>query len=200
MKVIGITGGIGVGKTFILEKIAQAGYPVYQADQRARQLMEEDSQLKRKIQELFGESAFQPDGKLNRAYIAERIFRETELRHRLNQLVHPRTIEDFLAWVAARQKEGYPAIWKEAALTLEAHAGEGLTHLVVVYAPLSVRLARLRQRGMSSEEALARMRTQWPEWRKIALADYCILNDGIHPLEPQLQQCMTTLSIPISVE
>lgn len=196
MKVIGITGGIGVGKSFILEKIAQAGYPIYQADQRARQLMEDDPELREKILHLFGESAFQSDGKLNKAYIAERIFQQAELRTRLNQLVHPRIMEDFQVWVEAQRREGYPGVWKEAALTLEAQGWAGLTHIVVVYAPLSVRLSRLQQRGMSAEEALARIQAQWPEWRKVALADYCLINDGFLPLEPQIHRCMHWLGLP----
>ncbi|MCX7980692.1 MAG: dephospho-CoA kinase [Bacteroidia bacterium] len=186
-----MTGGIGVGKSYILQKIQMQGYPIYMADSRAKVLMQEDPFLREGIIALLGPEAYLPDGTLNRSYIAERIFREPFLREKLNALVHPRTIQDFLAWVSAQKAKGCTVIFKEAALTLEAGAYHGLTHLVVVYAPVKVRIERLCQRdGLSPTAALARIQGQWPEWKKIAYADFLIVNDGHLPIEPQLENLL----------
>lgn len=198
MRVFGITGGIGTGKTFILDMIARAGYPTYSADARAKALMEENDDLREAIRRLFGAEAFTPEGKLHRAYIAARIFSQPDLRVQLNQLVHPVTIADFLSWVQARAAEGHPAVFKEAALTLEAGAGHGLDALILVYAPLRVRIQRLQKRDALSEDAiLARLRAQWPEWKKIAHADFLLINDGYHPIEPQLKNLFTRYGLPM---
>jgi dephospho-CoA kinase len=186
MQIVGITGGIGVGKSYILRHIQEGGYPVYSADERAKWLMEND--LRQEIEEIIGPEAYTPEGKLNRAYISRRIFADPALRHRLNAVVHPRTLADFVKWVQVQAQEGYPAVFKEAAITLEAGATQGLSCLVVVYAPLAVRLRRLQDRdGLSPEASMARMRSQWPDWRKVAYADFVLFNDGALPIVPQLQ-------------
>lgn len=194
MYIVGLTGGIGVGKSYILQKIQQQGYPIYMADPRAKALMQEDPFLRKEIMQLFGPAAYASDGTLNRSYIAERIFREPSLREKLNALVHPRTIQDFLAWASAQKAKGHTVIFKEAALTLEAGAHQGLTHLVVVYAPLKVRMERLCRRDrLSPETALARIQSQWPEWKKIPYAHFLIINDGYLPIEPQLEKLFSYL-------
>ncbi|MCS7298181.1 MAG: dephospho-CoA kinase [Bacteroidia bacterium] len=198
MLLVGLTGGIGTGKTYILQRIAVYGYPTYSADQRAKALMEEDAELKKHIQALLGKEAYTPEGKLHRSFVAERIFQDASLRQKINQLVHPRTGLDFLQWVEERRQEGHKAVFKEAALTIEAGAFQGLDCLVMIYAPLQVRLERLRRRGdLSPEETFQRLRAQWPEWRKIAYADFVIVNDGILPLEPQLVTLFQQLHLPL---
>lgn len=197
MRIVGITGGIGTGKSFILRQVAQLGFPTYSADQRAKELMEQDPALRQGILALFGEEAYTPSGELRRPYIAEKIFQAPELRQKLNQLVHPRTIADFMDWIQARRAEGHPAVFKEAALTLEAGGRRGLDALLLVYAPLKVRIERLRQRDKLTEmEILQRMNAQWPEWKKIAYADFLIINDGHLPLRPQLQRFFEAWNIP----
>ncbi|MCX7605989.1 MAG: dephospho-CoA kinase [Bacteroidia bacterium] len=196
-RIVGITGGIGVGKSFILRQIEQAGYPTYSADVRAKQLMEKDDFLREAIKAEFGPAAYTDGGELNRAYLAAAIFSEPKKRERLNALVHPRTFADFASWLQEREREGHPAVFKEAALTLEAGAQAGVTDLVMVYAPLKVRMRRICERDHSDEgAALSRIRSQWPEWQKIAYADFVIVNDGILPILPQLEALFSRLHLP----
>lgn len=198
MRVFGITGGIGTGKTFILKKIIKAGYPAYSADERAKALMEENETLRQEIIALFGNEAYTATGRLNRPYIASRIFHTPELRARLNALVHPVTIMDFAQWVQAKVAEGHVAAFKEAALTIEAGAFPGLDALLLVYAPLRVRIERLcRRDGLSEEEIRQRLRAQWPEWKKASYADFILINDGYLPIEPQLRAFFRRYGLPL---
>lgn len=198
MRIFGITGGIGTGKTFILKKIIKAGYPAYSADERAKALMEENETLRQEIIALFGNEAYTATGRLNRPYIASRIFHTPELRARLNALVHPVTIMDFAQWVQAKVAEGHVAAFKEAALTIEAGAFSGLDALLLVYAPLRVRIERLRRRdALSEEEIQQRLRAQWPEWKKASYADFILINDGYLPIEPQLRAFFRRYGLPL---
>lgn len=175
MKVIGITGGIGSGKSYILAELARRGYPTYEADKRAKALLEEDLTLRQEVIALFGAEAYAPQGRLNRSYIAARLFADPSLKEALEALVHPRTMLDFQSWVA--RCTGAPAVFKEAALTIEAKAWEGLSALAVVYAPLPLRLSRLLQRGdLTLEEGMTRLKAQLPDWHKLSYADYVFLN------------------------
>ncbi len=195
MQVVGLTGGIGVGKSFILRRLEQMGYPVYVADERARLLME--TRLRPAIEALVGKEAFTPEGQLNRKHLGARVFAEPALREALNNLVHPHTYADFVEWLQEQRAQGHPVAFKEAAITLETGLTQGLAAVVVVYAPLSVRLQRLKARDHLSEAAiLARLRSQWPEWKKLAYADFVIVNDGYLPLEPQLQALFHVLRLP----
>ncbi len=179
MKVLGITGGIAAGKSVLMEEIARRGYPTYQADARAKILMETVPEIREALKNLLGERAFTSENKLDRAYVAERLFAEAQLRRAVNAIVHPHTITDFLAWVEERRVEGYPAVFKEAALTIETGAYQGLDGLVVVYAPWPLRMIRLMKRdGLSQEAALARLKAQMPEWHKLHHAHYVCLNTG----------------------
>ncbi|MCS7153224.1 MAG: dephospho-CoA kinase [Bacteroidia bacterium] len=198
MRVIGITGGIGTGKSYIMQIFAQSGFPTYSADQRAKQLMEEDEIVRQKLRELLGKEAYLPDGRLNRSHVAKHIFQNPELRLQINQIVHPHTIADFQRWVHAHALEGHKAVFKEAALTLEAGGYFSVDILMVVYAPLKVRIQRLQQRdGLSEEEILNRIRSQWPEWKKIAHADFVLINDGVLPVEPQLRAFCEKYDLPV---
>ncbi len=195
-QLVGITGGIGVGKSYILHLIEEAGYPTYQSDLRAKALMESDAELRAAIVAEFGPEAYIGD-QLNRTYLASVIFAQPERRARLNALVHPRTLQDFQEWVYMRTQEGHPALFKEAALTVEAGAYQGLDALVLVYAPLQVRLQRISQRdGLALSAIRERLRSQWPEWKKLPFAQYLIVNDGLLPIEPQLQGLFAFLALP----
>ncbi|MEN2993136.1 MAG: dephospho-CoA kinase [Bacteroidia bacterium] len=191
MRIVGITGGIGCGKTYVLHQIAAKGYPVYVADQAARRLMETSADIRQKVVAIFGEKAYTQEGSLNRSFIAEQIFHNPLLRQALNAIVHPATFEDFARWVAVRAGEGHSVVFKEAAITVETQAWRQVDVLVVVYAPLYVRLRRLQTRdGLSEAECWQRLTAQWPEWRKIPYADFLILNDGRLPLEPQIAELL----------
>ncbi len=201
MNVIGITGGIASGKTLIVQNLARRGYPTYLADERAKCLMEQDAALRSEIRRLFGDEAYTAESRLNRAHIAQQIFSSPVLRQKLNALVHPRTIADFLDWVQVRAKEGYPALFKEAALTIEAGAWQGLSALVVVYAPWPLRLQRLMARDqLSLSSAAIRLQSQWPDWHKLSYADYILLNDGRQSAEALVEGLLRTFGLPAFLE
>jgi len=201
MKVLGITGGIATGKSVIVRELERRGYPVYEADGRAKFLMETDPILREELKSLLGVEAYTSEGKLNRRYLAERLFREPELRQKVNALVHPRTIADFLGWVEGRRAEGYPAAFKEAALTIEAGAWQGLDGLIVVYAPWPLRLHRLMQRDhLSSEAALARLQAQLPDWHKLHYADFVCLNTGQLTIPEIADALLSAFALPLSLQ
>lgn len=200
MKVLGITGGIASGKSILIAEISRRGYPTYQADVRAKVLMESVPSLREALRNLLGEMAFTSEGRLNRSYIARRLFQEPELRQQINALVHPHTIADFMGWVEERRAEGYPAVFKEAALTIEAGAYQGLDGLIVVYAPWPVRVERLTKRdSLSREAAIARLKAQMPEWAKLHYADHVCLNAGHLSIPHLVDNLLAAFSLPLSL-
>jgi len=180
---IGITGGIGSGKSTVCRIFSQMGIPIYSADNRAKQLMNENQTLITAIKQLFGEEAYH-EAKLNRAYISERAFSNPALLEQLNALVHPAVAKDFLDW-AIQQKTPY--VVKEAALMYESGSFRDLDYVITVSAPKELRILRTMQRdGMSREQVLARMKRQWSEKQRNEAADFIIKNDGNHALIPQV--------------
>jgi len=184
MKIIGITGGIGSGKTTTCEVFQELGVPVYFADLRARELMTSSQELKEKIIQVFGNQAYD-GGKLNRAYLAQQVFNSKEKLSVLNGLVHPAVANDFENWVEEQKGEKY--VLKEAAILFESGAYQDVDITVLVIAPESMRLERVMARdGSTKEDVLKRMKNQWTQERKLKLADYIVTNDGTHLLIPQV--------------
>jgi dephospho-CoA kinase len=184
---VGITGGIGSGKTTVCRIFESLGIPVYYADDRAKQLMVEDEVLRGQIQNLFGAEAYLPDGNLNRQYIASQAFSQPHLLQRLNALVHPAVAKDSLAW--HEQQSGVPYTLKEAALLYESGSDQSLDKIITVTAPEALRIQRVMQRDGSDEAAVrARIDKQMPEEEKVKRADYVIYNDGKQLLLPQIQR------------
>lgn len=182
---VGITGGIGSGKTTVCKIFETLGIPVYYADDRAKQLMVDAPLLVASIKGIFGEAAYQADGALDRAFIAQAAFSDKEKLQRLNAAVHPAVLEDAVHWHNAQN--GVPYTLKEAALLIESGGNRLMDRLVVVTAPLALRLARVAARDGVPEAAVkARMDAQMPEEEKIKLADFIIQNDGQHPLVEQV--------------
>ncbi len=158
--------------------------------------MEEDFELRQEVVALFGREAYSEEGRLNRRYLAERIFAQPQLKHQLEALVHPRTIADFQSWLA--RQAGAPAVFKEAALTIEARAWQGLSLLALVYAPLPLRLKRLLQRGdLSLAEAMARLQNQLPDWHKLSYADYLFLNTEDTSAQVLVTAFLQTFGLPL---
>ncbi len=189
---IGITGGIGSGKSTVCRVFEWLGIPVYYADERAKWLMQHDAGLRQAIVQLLGWQAYLPDGSLNRAYIAEIVFRDADKLQSLNQLVHPAVHRDAEQWSLA-QHASYTL--REAALLYESGGYRLLDKMIVVTAPEELRVQRVMARDSVSREAvLARMAQQWPESQKAALADYIIHNDGQTLLLPQILALHQVLS------
>jgi len=184
---IGITGGIGSGKTTVCRIFEKLGIPVYYADTRARQLMTEDPELKAGIVELLGKDAYLENGELNRPWIARRVFDNPDLLKKLNGLVHPAVARDGLLWQEKHSRTHVPFTLKEAALLFESGTHALLDKIIVVKAPEQVRIQRVVNRDkVSGEEVRKRMRQQMPEEEKVARADYVIDNSGEQLLLPQV--------------
>jgi dephospho-CoA kinase len=188
MRRIGITGGIGSGKSMVARVFAALGTPVYDSDSRAKWLMANDLVLRGQLQAAFGAETYDATGQLNRPYLAQVAFNDATQLARLNALVHPRVGEDFATWAAAQAAAGYPYILKEAALLYESGAYKGLDSIITVFAPAEVRLARVRSRDAhrSAAEVQAIMDKQLSEEEKLQRADYVIYNDNSQLVLPQV--------------
>jgi len=184
MKVIGITGGIGSGKTTVCRIFEQLGVPVYYADDRAKMLMNTSATLREGIITEFGSEAYTDQG-LNRAYLAGLVFSTPERLAKLNALVHPAVADDFDEWVEQHAKEPY--VMKEAAILFESGAYQGVDITVLVIAPEDIRIERVVGRdGVMPDDVRKRLANQWTQERKAKLADHIINNDGFHLLIPQV--------------
>lgn len=180
---IGLTGGIGSGKTMVARIFELLGIPVYYADAAAKTIMNEDESLKALIVEHFGKAAY-TDGTLNRAYISSIVFQNKEKLALLNSLVHPATIRAAEKWM--QQQQAAYAI-KEAALIFESGSQNGLDLVIGVYAPKSLRILRTMQRDtISRDEVLKRMSNQVNEELKMKLCDFVIYNNEQQLLIPQV--------------
>lgn len=181
---IGITGGIGSGKTLVCRMFKSLGIPVYHSDEEARRLMQEEASLVSGIVKLFGEEAY-IDGSLNRSMIAKRVFQDNKLLNQLNALVHPAVGRDFVRWTETQRNTPY--LIKEAAILFESGAEKGLDRVIVVTAPEELRIQRIIQRDqLSREQILSRMKQQWSDEERSQLADFIIVNDGKRMLIPQV--------------
>ncbi len=184
---IGITGGIGAGKSLIARIFQTLGVPVYDADSRAKWLMTHDKNLIAEIKDQFGEEAYLADGLLNRTYLSEKVFNNEARLKQLNALVHPKVGKDFERW-AGRQTAPY--VLKEAALLIEAGSYKTLDYLITVNAPEKVRLSRvlLRDTHRSEEDVEAIMKKQLSDNERAEKADFVIVNDGSSLVVPKVLQ------------
>lgn len=198
MKIVGITGGIGSGKSVVARSLQALGYPIYDADARAKALMVESAELRAQITDIFGEAAYLPDGGLHRVHLSEQAFSNPDLLQQLNAVVHPATGRDFYDWTQAKRKTSpKPLLFKEAAILFESGAYLGCDLVVTVYAPKPLRVQRVVARDSSDPKAVAaRMARQWPELRKLQRADFAIFNDGQHHLLPQIREMLQALTPP----
>lgn len=183
--VIGITGGIGSGKTTVCSIFQALGVPVYNADERAKELMNTNPTLRAQIIDAFGAESYDAENRLNRPYIAQQVFNSSKDLNTINALVHPVVASDFEEWVDLHSNEKY--VLKEAAILFESGANKYVDVSVLVVAPEALRIARVTKRDASTEEeVLKRMKNQWTQERKVKLADFIIHNDGVKLLIPQV--------------
>jgi dephospho-CoA kinase len=182
---VGLTGGIGSGKSTVAHIFSVLGIPVYYADDAAKELMNTDATLQQKIKEAFGEAAY-INGRLDRQYIAGIVFRDPKQLELLNSLVHPATLAHAAGWMQAQHT---PYAIKEAALIFESGSQQGLDLVIGVYAPQALRIHRVMQRDHVTREAvLDRMSKQINEEIKMRLCDMVIYNDEQQLLLPQVTQ------------
>lgn len=184
---VGITGGIGSGKTTVCQVFEKLGVPVYYADQRAKELMEDDPELCAEIKKEFGDDMYDAEGKLNRKALAAIVFNDEDKLVRLNSMVHPAVFKDNQSWNDVLAKKGYPYTLREAALLVETGSYRTLDKLIVVSAPEEDRISRVMARdGATREQVLARIKAQMPEEQKVKYADYIIFNDRVMDLVPEV--------------
>lgn len=175
-KLIGLTGGIGSGKTSVAKIIEGQGFPVYYSDIRAKEIVNDNPELKAKIIALLGENAYDEQGNYYRKWVAEQIFNNDEKRLALNALIHPAVKQDFEHWV---ENQSSKLIFKETALLFELGLDKNCDASVLVTASQEIRIKRVMERdGKTREEVLAIIKKQMPEEEKRQKADFVIENDG----------------------
>ncbi len=184
---VGITGGIGSGKSLVRKIFSCLGVPTYDADSRAKEVMTTDRILVAQIQKEFGDLAYNPQGVLNRKYMSEQVFNRPDRLEKLNQLVHPRVREDYRNWLS---QQSLPYIIKEAALLYETGSAKELDKIIAVYAPEDLRIARVVKRDPYRNAAAVKevMLRQMNEEEKKNKADFVILNDDSMLVIPQVLQ------------
>jgi dephospho-CoA kinase len=180
---IGLTGGIGSGKSTVARVFETLGIPVYYADDAAKRMMNDDGPLKDAIIRHFGAEAY-PGGRLDRAWLGAQVFGKPEKLQLLNSLVHPATIADAAAWM---QQQDSPYAIKEAALIFESGGDKALDAVIGVSAPEPERIRRVMERDKTDEDSIRkRMAGQMDETEKMRRCDFVIVNDGLQMVIPQV--------------
>jgi dephospho-CoA kinase len=182
---VGLTGGIGSGKSTVAKIFSLLGTPIYFADDRAKWLMGNDELLKNQLIEAFGEESYDSKGELNRSFLAKTVFSDPEKIKTINSLVHPAVGRDFLSW-SSQQNTTY--VLKEAALIFETGNNKALDFVINVSSPLKVRIARtlMRDSFRSEEQVNQIINQQLPDEQKNELADFVIKNTDNKLLIPQV--------------
>ncbi len=185
MMKIGITGGIGSGKTTVCKIFEVLGIPIYYADDRAKELIQTEPGLIKFIKKLFGDDVYDAEGLLDKKRVASVVFNFPEILEQYNKIVHPAVFKDAEKWMSRHTQ--YEYVIKEAALLFESGSYKNLDKIICVTAPIDVRIERVKLRDHVTEEQVrARMQNQWSEEEKIVLSDFVIHNDGATPLIRQV--------------
>ena len=185
MMVVGLTGGIGSGKSTIAKAFAALGIAVFNSDEQAKALIATDTQVKERIIAAFGEEAYQ-NGEYNRAYIAQIVFNNSEKLAILNGIVHPALAEYFKRWAKAQTS---PYVLKEAAILFESGSYKDCDYIITVTAPEEVRIARVMARDHCTEaQVRVRMAQQWSDAQRIALSDAVIENIDLESAKEQVKR------------
>ena len=190
MKRIGLTGGIGSGKSFIAKILEHMGFTVYYSDLRSKELTKSNPSIKTGLISLFGEEVYS-DNELNTQLVATKIFQNEEMRQKVNELIHPIVRKDFDNW-AMNQKSAL--VFNEAAILFETGAYRNFDATILVCAPMELKIQRVMKReNCSKEDVLARMSKQWSDEEKMKLADFVINNDECNPILTQLELVLAKL-------
>jgi dephospho-CoA kinase len=186
---------MGSGKSYVCRIAEEAGYPVYWADRRAKELMTVNPTLRAHISDAFGPESYLPDGTLNRGHLAATVFPNPQQLQRLNNLVHPAVATDYFVWCSQLERAGVLAVFKETAILFEAKLEHQTDEVWLVYAPKELRIGRILSRdGISRQQALERMERQWTDHTKMQLAHRLIFNDDRHDVEPQVMHFLSCIT------
>ena len=181
---VGLTGGIGSGKTTVCELFMSLGIPVFFSDEASKSILNNNTEVKKELKALFGPAIYNNSGVLDRKILAGIVFARPEALYKLNHIVHPLVRTAFLDWV---EKQKSPYIIKEAAILIESGAYKDVDAIVSVYAPEFLRIQRVMERDDVHKEAVeARMKRQMPENEKLNCSDYILYNDDVQLLLPQV--------------
>lgn len=182
---VGLTGGIGVGKTVCADIFSLLGVPIYNSDIEAKLIMVHDDTVKSAIKDIFGPKSYNDEGSLNRGHLASLIFSDKLLLAKMNGIVHPAVREHFRKWCEEKQDHKY--IIQESALIFETGSYKSFDKVILVHADEEVRIQRVITRDNASrEEVVARIKKQLPQEEKLEFADYVIINDSTRPLIKQI--------------
>lgn len=182
--IVGITGGIGSGKSVVSRLLNMLGYPVYDSDSKAKRLNDTDEEVKRALTLAFGSDLYE-NGLLNRPKLASLIFQSDSTRQLVNAIIHPAVKRDFLRWAEAQNSD---IVFLEAAILYESGFDAFMNKVVAVAAPEQVRIQRAMQRDNATEQQIVnRLRAQMSQDVLESKADFVVVNDGIQPLLPQIE-------------
>lgn len=196
MKTVGLTGGIGSGKTTVASFFNKLGVPIYFADLEAKKLMKDSKILKRKLTQLFGKNAYVND-ELNRSFLAEKIFNDKNLLHKMNTLVHPKVQAHFKKWLL---KQNAPYVIKEVAIMFENDGYRDCDYVITVVASKEDRIKRVMQRDKSTrDKVIAVMNNQWTDEEKVKLSHFVISNDNLSQTEVQVAKTHTEILKQLSI-
>ena len=187
---IGLTGGIGSGKSTVARIFQSFGFEVYFSDDRAKSLTETDPEVVEAIRTEFGDDIYSSDGKLERKKLANIVFPDPNRLKVLTDIIHPAVFRDGARWKAESATSGYsrPFCLKEAAISFESGSYKHSDGMIAIYAPKSVRLDRVAKRDATHRQGvLDRMNNQYPDAFKVRNSDFVIYNDGQHHIIPQIQ-------------
>jgi len=185
MITVGLTGGIGSGKSTIADFFNELGIPVYVADIEAKKLMNTSKSIQKKIIAEFGVYAYNDENRLNRAYLAATVFNDKNKLAAINNIVHPTLAKHFSKWL---KKQKSPYVIQENAIIFENNTAEKFDYIIAVTAPIEQRIKRVIKRDSSTkEEVIARMKNQWDEAKKNKLANFVIHNINLSDTKKQVK-------------
>jgi dephospho-CoA kinase len=191
MKKLGITGGIGSGKSIVSEIFSLKGIPVYDADSESKKLLTTNNELKKELINLLGEKIYFADGSLNKKEMAQMIFSNASLLREVNHIIHPIVGQDFSNWCDNQSSE---IVATESALLFESGLYKRIDTSIMVYAPIDIRIKRAVSRDKSTREQIeARIKNQMDDEEKRSLSHYVIINDGQCPILPQIENFLKSL-------
>lgn len=190
--IIGVTGGIGSGKSHICRIISSLGFPVYNCDAEAKKLMNTNKHIINSLKQLIGENSYDSEGNLNKPIIAQFLFANEENAHKINSVVHPVVKEDFRSWASAQNAD---LIFMESAILFESGFNDVVDNVITITAPPETRIERtIRRDNTTREQVIARMNQQMQDEERVRLSDYIICNNTNDNVEQQIKTIIETLS------
>ena len=190
--IIGVTGGIGSGKSYICRIISSLGFPVYNCDAEAKKLMNTNKHIINSLKQLIGKNSYDSEGNLNKPIIAQFLFANEENAHKINSVVHPVVKEDFRSWASAQNAD---LIFMESAILFESGFNDVVDNVITITAPPETRIERtIRRDNTTREQVIARMNQQMQDEERVRLSDYIICNNTNDNVEQQIKTIIETLS------